>query len=79
MELKQHLSSLPRADREQLAKSCNTTVGHLQNVAYGYRAPSVELCVLLEQQTQGVIKRQELVENWQKFWPELATATKQGA
>ena len=79
MHFKQFLYSLPRTERDLLAKSCKTTGGHLQNIAYGYRVPSPELCVLLETKTDGSVTRQELVENWQAIWPELATQQKRAA
>lgn len=73
MDLKQHLSTLAMTERTALAESCKTTAGHLQNIAYGFRIPSAELCVLLEQNTAGVLSRQELLpEKWQDIWPELA-------
>lgn len=75
MELINHLKTLSFTDRETLAKQSETSVGHLQNVAYGYRACSPELAVLLERNTGNAVTRQELrPADWQAIWPEL-TAT----
>lgn len=45
------LNSLSPADREAFAERCNTSVGHLKNVAYGYKPCSAELAIAVERET----------------------------
>ena len=79
MELINHLKKLSVSDRATLADKSETSVGHLQNVAYGYRPCSPELAVLLERNTFNLVTRQDLrPDDWQKIWPELAI-TKEAA
>lgn len=72
MELINHLKQLSGPDRATLAERSGTSVGHLQNVAYGYRPCSPELAVLLERNTECVVTRKDLrPDDWQAIWPEL--------
>ena len=72
MELKTHLKTLSLVDRESLALKSETSVGHLQNVAYGYRPCSPELAVLLERNTDKAVTRRDLrPDDWLAIWPEL--------
>lgn len=72
MTLRKFFSGLSTEDRLALAKKCLTTVGHLQNIAYGFRKPSAELCVLLEVETEKAVTRKDLLPNsWPAIWPEL--------
>lgn len=75
MELKTYLNTLAIPERHKFAESVNTTLGQLQNVAYGYRTCSPELAVSIEQATGGAVTRQELRPNdWMRIWPELVKA-----
>lgn len=71
MHLKQYLSITSKADKLKLAERCKTSVGHLKNVADGFRKPSAGLCVLLEQETKSVTRQELLANDWQGIWPEL--------
>lgn len=72
MHLKPYFFALDAEAREKFARDCGTTAGHLVNVAYGYRKPSTELCVAIEQQSAGFVTRKDLrPDDWQKNWPEL--------
>lgn len=74
MDLKTYLRPLTSEDRESFAARCGTTLGHLQNVAYGTRIASTELAVAIEQQSSGSVTRQEqFPDSYQAKWPELAT------
>ena len=76
MELINYLKTLPFPDRDALAKKSETSVGHLQNVAYGYRPCSPEMAVLLERNTGNAVTRRDLrPDDWQAIWPELVTTT----
>ncbi|WP_312412622.1 YdaS family helix-turn-helix protein [Comamonas sp.] len=72
MNLKNYLFTKDKQGRIDFAASCGTTLGHLTNVANGYRAASVELAVLIEQQSGGEVTRQELFpDRYARMWPEL--------
>lgn len=72
MDLKTYLSPLTAADRESLAKRCDTSRGHLQNVMYGIKACATDLAVAIERESHGAVRRWELRPgDWWKHWPEL--------
>lgn len=60
MQLKSYWDDLTPADREQLAAACDTTVGHLRNVSYGYRSCAEKLAIALERETSGAVRCEEL-------------------
>lgn len=73
MKLTDYLKQLDRAARDAFAASCETSPGHLRNVAYGYRRCGAELAALVELHSHGQVTRRELCpDNWQWVWPELA-------
>lgn len=70
-----YLKKLDKPQQEALAKRCDTSVGHLKQVAHGYRPASPKLCVLIEKATNGLHTRQSLRPNdWDQIWPELQVA-----
>lgn len=76
MKLTDYLKQLDRAARDAFAASCETSPGHLRNVAYGYRRCGPELAALVELHSQGHVTRRELCpDNWQLVWPELAATS----
>lgn len=73
MKLNDYLKQLDHAARDAFAASCETSFGHLRNVAYGYRRCGAELAALVELHSQGQVTRRELCpDNWRLVWPELA-------
>lgn len=72
MSLKNYITALPADQREAFALRCGTTVGHLNNVMYGYKAANPWLAVAIERETGSAIKRQDLRDDWRDLWPELA-------
>lgn len=70
MKLKDYFFSLPPAERGPFADLCNTTVGHLRNVAYG-KLCGEKLAVLIELHSKRRVTRQELRDDWSEIWPEL--------
>lgn len=73
MEFKPFFFGLSPAERESFARKCETSVGHLQNVAYGFRPASAELAVLIERNSKKQVTRIDLFpERFQRIWPELA-------
>ncbi len=75
MKLIDHLKSLgTREAREAFAVECGSTLGHLQNIGYGYKPCSPALAVALERESGGSVTRPELVPEWRDIWPELVSA-----
>lgn len=72
-KLKKYLLSMSIRDRESLAQRCGTTWAALRNISYGYRKPNARLCVAIEAETSGAVRRQDLLpDDWHEIWPELA-------
>lgn len=59
MQLKAFLKSMTVADRRSFAERCETTLGHLSNVAYGSRTCSPELAVALDRESHGRVAVEE--------------------
>lgn len=69
-----HLVQLPLSDRRLLAERCNTTAGHLNNVAYGDRTGSPALAAQLEKATGGKVMRWDVrQDDWHLIWEDLRT------
>lgn len=80
MDLKTYLFKLDLDKRKTFAGKCGTTLGHLQNVAYGYRRPSTDLAVAIERVSDRFVTRRDLFpESYSTKWPELATPAKAAA
>jgi DNA-binding transcriptional regulator YdaS (Cro superfamily) len=60
MNILEYLKSLPKADRHAFAAECGTTLGHLQNAAYGYKPFSAELAIRVEAASHGLVKAEGL-------------------
>lgn len=72
MPLIDYWRSLTVPERKVLAALCETSVGFLQNVAYGYRACGAALASDIERATDGAVRRWELrPDDWHRIWPEL--------
>lgn len=89
MDLTTFLKSLPDdGAREAFAVRCETTLGHLRNVGYGYRTCGTDLAVHVERESGRQVTRPELrpADYW-RHWPDLPApkprrpqaATKQAA
>ena len=75
MDLKTYLKSLPGEERrEEFAKNCDTSLGHLRNIGYGYKPCATDLAVRIERISGGVVTRRDLRTDWANHWPELVTA-----
>lgn len=69
--LKGFFYGLGKDQRKEFALACKTSVGHLNNCAYGYVQPNPALCVLIERHSLKAVRRQDLRDDWQGIWPEL--------
>lgn len=77
MNLKDHLASLDPVKEANLAAASGATVGHLRNVASGFRAASPILASAIELATAGAVTRRDLrPDDWRLIWPELAKPRK---
>ena len=73
MELKAFFLKLSADEREAFAVKVASSVGHIQNVMYGFRPCAPDLAVRIELKSKREVTRQELRPNdWADFWPELA-------
>lgn len=80
MTLLEFLRQMPAAQREPFALACETSLGHLRNVGYGYRPCAPELAVRIERESRWQVTRQDLCpSNWESIWPELSTPSEEGA
>ena len=72
MDLITYLRTLPYGGRRVFAEACGTTVGRLNNVAYG--APcGAKLAAAIERESGGRVTRQQMrPHDWQDIWPELS-------
>lgn len=75
--LRTYLDGLPRGGIAELAARLHISNVYLLQLAAKQdgRKPSPELCVQIEQVTQGKVTRRDLREDWQAIWPELADGT----
>jgi DNA-binding transcriptional regulator YdaS (Cro superfamily) len=58
--LKTYLETLSVAEREEFAKRCGTTAGHLRNVSYGYRSCAESLAIAIERESGGSVRCENL-------------------
>ena len=77
--LTEYLKALPDdAAREAFARDCETSLGHLRNIGYGYKPCATELAVAIEAWSRGEVTRKILCpDNWHRRWPELVGAVPQ--
>lgn len=65
-----------RGRQASLASFLSVRAATVCEWASGQKDPSVRVAAAIEQFTQGQVTRKELFPNdWQKIWPELASAT----
>lgn len=80
MKLIDYLRPFDRAERSAFAERCGTSLGHLTNIAYGYKPCSPELAVSIELESGRAVTRPEMrPEDWARIWPELIGLTRQVA
>lgn len=71
----EYWQSLTSAQKLELAASCGTTKGHLQNVAYGFKSLADGLCVAVEAHSRGQLRCETLRDDisWRRVpdadWP----------
>jgi DNA-binding transcriptional regulator YdaS (Cro superfamily) len=60
MDLKTYLETLTMKEREDFAKRCKSTAGHLRNVSYGYRSCAESLAISIEKESGGKVRCETL-------------------
>lgn len=60
MDLKTHLANLSPDEREIFAAQCKTSVGHLKNIAYGYKPCGESLAIAIDRESRGKVTCEEL-------------------
>jgi len=60
MDLKTYLEGLSSDERAALATACDSTVGHIRNVSYGYRSCAEKLAIALERESGGEVRCEDL-------------------
>jgi hypothetical protein len=65
-----YLNSLDKASRTDFASRCGTSEGYMRKARSAKQKFRSELCVRIEQQSNGVTRR-DLREDWAEVWPEL--------
>ena len=67
MDIRTFYSTLTVSQRDEMAVACDTTVGHLRNVAYG-KTCGEALAMKIEAFTTGIVTceelRPDLIEQW---------------
>ncbi len=72
MDLKTYFFRLDKEARQSFAVAVESSVGHLNNVAYGIRKCATDLAVLIEEKSGGAVSRQELrPDDYWRHWPDL--------
>ena len=75
MNFRQYYFGLDKPERANFARAVESTEGHLNNVAYGYRLPATDLAVSIERESIGQVRREEMRPgDYWRHWPELAPA-----
>ena len=70
MDIRTFYLSLTIDQRDDMARSCGTTPGHLRNVAYG-RQPGETLTMDIDRFTNGVVSCEELRPDLADRWAYL--------
>lgn len=60
VELKDYIAELSGDERTKFAAACESTVGHLKNVSYGYRPCAEKLAIAIERETKGGVRCEDL-------------------
>lgn len=71
MDLKTFISPMPPDKREEFARKCLTSLGHIQNIMYRMKPCATDLAVRIERESHRGVTRQELRDDWANHWPEL--------
>lgn len=71
MHLRDYISTLERGGAADLARRLKISPSFLSQLASGDSAISPARCVEIERETNGVVSRKDLRDDWIAIWPEL--------
>lgn len=73
MDLRSYLDDLPPGGVSAFAKTLGIGRVYLSQLAakHNDRRPSPELCVSIERESAGKVRRTDLRDDWAAIWPEL--------
>ncbi len=74
MKLRAFLNALPPKDQADFATRCGTSLGYLRKAISINQRLGHALCVAIERESDKLVTRQELRDDWQHCWPELSAA-----
>jgi DNA-binding transcriptional regulator YdaS (Cro superfamily) len=57
--LREYLHAIPVTERQEFANRCGTTIGHLNQVAYG-KYCNIEVAVAVHRETSGTVSMQDM-------------------
>ena len=60
MDLKTYIMKMEKEARIAFAKRVGASVGHLQNVGYGYKPCAAELAIAIERESAGLVRFESL-------------------
>ena len=69
-DFRKRFSAMSQDERERLAFSCETSVGHLRNVAFSGKPCGYSLAVRLEK-ALGIPRWKSRPNDWHEVWPDL--------
>jgi len=68
-----YLNSLDKTQRTDFAMRCGTSEGYMRKARSAGQKFRCELCVRIENESSGEVRRQDLRDDWAQVWPELAS------
>lgn len=60
MKLRAYILTIPKSERNAFAKRCGTSLGMLQQVAYGARSSGEKLAIAIERESSRAVTCEEL-------------------
>ena len=60
MELKDYLAELTPDERQTFADACESSVGHIKNIGYGYKPCAEKLAIAIEKNSGGKVRCEDL-------------------
>lgn len=60
MKLLDYLHTMTPEKREGFAMLCGVSMGHLNNVAYGYKTVGAEIAIAIERESAGAVTVEEM-------------------
>jgi DNA-binding transcriptional regulator YdaS (Cro superfamily) len=68
-----YLKTISKDDQASFAGRCGTSVGYIRKACSRKQRIGAEICVAIEQATEGAVTRRDLrPDDWFLIWPELA-------